>query len=67
MLKKVLPPRLLKKVQMQGDAGCPGYPRKWVGGDLGPYVAAPRRCANALPAAIPSAAGKVVGSFSAAC
>jgi hypothetical protein len=66
MLKHYLPPGLLKKVQMQGGARCAGYPREWVGGVLSPYVAAPRERANAPPAAVLPAAGKVVGPFSAA-
>jgi hypothetical protein len=38
--KKPFLPRLLKKVQMQGGAGCE------VRGVLGPYAAAPRERAN---------------------
>jgi hypothetical protein len=77
MLKNLPFRRLLKKVQMQGGARCAGYPREWVGGVLEPYVAAhplpPRQReamserANAPAAAVPSAAGKAVGPFSAAC
>jgi hypothetical protein len=43
-----------------------GTHRRWVGGVLGCYVAAPRERANAPPAAA-EAAGKDVGPFSAAC
>jgi hypothetical protein len=41
MLKKPFSPRLLKKVQMQGGAGCE------VRGVLGSYAAAPRERVNA--------------------
>ena len=41
MLKNPSSPRLLKKAQMQGGAGCE------VRGVLGPYAAAPRKRANA--------------------
>jgi hypothetical protein len=41
MLKNPFPPRLLKKVQMQGGA------RGEVRDELGPYVAVPRERANA--------------------
>ena len=61
MLKNSLLPRLLKKVQMQGGAHSEAR------GVLGPYVAAPRERANAPPAAVPSAAGRAVRPFSAAC
>jgi hypothetical protein len=61
MLKNPLFRRLLKKVHMQG--GVRGEAR----GVLSPYVAAPREPANASPAAALSAAGKLVGPFSAAC
>ena len=60
MLKDPLLRRPLEKVQMQG--GVRGEAR----GVLGPYVAAPRQHANAVPAAA-EAAGKAVGPFSAAC
>ena len=56
MLKNAFSRRLLKKVQMQGGARCAGYPREWVGGVLGCYVAAPRERANAAD-----------GPFSATC
>jgi hypothetical protein len=57
ILKNPVLRRLLKKVQLQGEArGVPG-----------PYVAAPRERANAPPAAVPSAAEKDAGPFSAAC
>ncbi len=55
-------PGLLKKAQMQGGAGCAGYPRKWVEGVLGPYVAIPRDRTNAPPAAA-GAAGRMLGLF----
>jgi hypothetical protein len=61
MLRNPLFPRLLKKVQIQGGARCE------VRGVLGPYVAAPRERANASPDAVPAAAGKDAGPFSAAC
>ena len=61
VLKNSLSPRLLKKVQMQGGAHSEAR------GVLGPYVAAPRERANAPPAAVPSAAGRAVRPFSAAC
>ena len=50
MPKDYLLPRLLKKVQMQGAAPIfDEYPprgthRRWVGGVLSAYVAAPREC-----------------------
>ena len=66
MLKDSFLCRLLKKVQMQGGARSAGYPREWVGGVLGRYVAASRERANAPPAAA-EAAGRDVGPFSAAC
>jgi hypothetical protein len=47
---------LLKKVQMPGGVRGAGSPRKWVGGVLRPYVAAPRERATAAE-----------GPFSAAC
>ena len=42
VLKNSLLPRLLKKLQMQGGARGAGTHQRWVGGVLGPYVAAPR-------------------------
>jgi len=53
LLKNPLMPRLLKKTQMQGGATHPldGYPprgthRRWVGGVLGLYAAAPHPSAR---------------------
>ena len=76
MLKNPFFRRLLKKVHMQGGARCAGTHRRWVGGVLGPYVAArplpPRQRgemserANAPPAAA-EAAGSDDGPLSAAC
>ena len=57
LLKNLLFPRLVKKVQMQG--GVPGtHPPGWVQarGVLGSYIAAPRELANAAD-----------GPFSSAC
>ena len=46
MLENSFSARLLKKVQMQGGARCAGTHRRWVGGVLSSYVAAPRGRAN---------------------